>query len=218
MCGRFVLATPVDELGRLFGFPERPNLAPRYNIAPTDTCAVVRSGPSLALLRWGLVPFYARDIREGVRCINARAEGVAQHRAFARAFRERRCLVPADGFYEWETAGKAKQPYYVAAADGKPIAFAGIWDRWKPPEGEVVESFSIITTDANATIAPIHDRMPVVLPREAWDVWLAPTTPIAELQALLKPAPDSALVARPVDRRVGNVREDDPGLIVPLLV
>jgi putative SOS response-associated peptidase YedK len=216
MCGRFVLKTPVDELGRLFGFPERPNLAARYNIAPTDPCAVVRPGPSLAVLRWGLVPFYARDIREGVRCINARAESVANNRAFARAFRERRCLVPADGFYEWKAEGKAKQPWFFAAADGAPIAFAGIWDRWRPASGDPVESFSIITTDANATMAPIHDRMPVILPQAAWGAWLEPQTKLPELRAVLKPAPAASLVAHPVDRRVGNVREDAPELIAAL--
>lgn len=216
MCGRFVLKTPVDELARLFGFPERPNLAARYNIAPTDPCAVVRPGPSLAVLRWGLVPFYARDIREGVRCINARGESVAENRAFARAFRERRCLVPADGFYEWKSEGKAKQPYFFAAADGAPIAFAGIWDRWRPGSGDPVESFSIITTEANATMAPVHDRMPVILRQSAWGAWLDPKTPLPDLQAALKPAPDDYLVAHPVDRRVGNVREDAPSLIAAL--
>lgn len=216
MCGRFVLKTPVEELARLFGFPERPNLPARYNVAPTDPCAVVRPGPALAVLRWGLVPFYARDIREGVRCINARAETVAENRAFARAFRERRCLVPADGFYEWKTEGKKKLPYFVAAADGVPLAFAGIWDRWRPRAGDPVESFSIITTDANAILAPIHDRMPVILPEASWSAWLDPKTPLPEIMALLKPAPEPRLVIHPVDRRVGNVREDDPALIAAI--
>jgi putative SOS response-associated peptidase YedK len=216
MCGRFVLKTPVEELARLFGFPERPNFPARYNIAPTDPCAVVRAGPSLAVLRWGLVPFYARDIREGVKCINARAETAAATRAFARAFRERRCLVPADGFYEWRTEGKAKQPYYFAAADGAPIAFAGIWDRWRPRQAEPVESFSILTTGANALMAPIHDRMPVVLPRAAWGSWLDPATPLPAVEALLRPAPEAALVARKVDRRVGKVGEEGPELIAAL--
>jgi putative SOS response-associated peptidase YedK len=216
MCGRFVLRTPVEELARFFGFPERPNLPARYNIAPTDPGAVIRPGPSLAVLRWGLVPFYARDIREGARCINARAEGVAGNRAFARAFRERRCLVPADGFYEWKAEGKAKQPWVFAAANGGPLAFAGIWDRWRPREGEPVESFSIITTGANATMAPIHDRMPAILPEAAWSAWLDPATPLTEIAALLKPAPESTLVRHKVDRRVGNVREDGPALIAAL--
>jgi putative SOS response-associated peptidase YedK len=213
MCGRFVLKTPVEALARIFGFPERPNFPARYNIAPTDPCPVVRAGPSLAVLRWGLVPFYARDIREGARCINARAEAVAGNRAFARAFRERRCLVPADGFYEWKTEGKLKQPFFFAAPDGAPIAFAGIWDRWRPKEGEPVESFSIITTEANAAMAPVHDRMPVVLPRAAWALWLDPTAGLAELQTLLQPPPDDALVSRKVDRRVGKVGEEGPELI-----
>ena len=213
MCGRFVLKTPVEALARLFGFPERPNLPARYNIAPTDPCAVVRPGPSLAVLRWGLVPFYARDLREGVKCINARGETAAGQRAFARAFRERRCLVPADGFYEWRTEGKVKQPYFFAAPDGAPFAFAGIWDRWRPRAGEPVESFAILTTAANGLMAPIHDRMPVVLPRGSWTAWLDPATPLPEIQALLQPAPKGTLAMHAVDRRVGKVGEEGPELI-----
>jgi putative SOS response-associated peptidase YedK len=216
MCGRFVLKTPVEELARLFGFTERPNFPARYNVAPTLDCPVVRPGPSLALLRWGLVPFWARDVREGVKSINARAESVAETRNFARSFRERRCLVPADGFYEWQGEGKEKQPYFITAADGVPLAFAGVWDSWRPREGAPVESFAIITTEANGLMAPIHDRMPVVLPTLAWGPWLDASTPVAELKKLLQPAPEGMLVAHRVDRRVGNVRQDDPGLIVAL--
>jgi putative SOS response-associated peptidase YedK len=215
MCGRFVLKTPVEELARLFGFPERPNLAPRYNVAPTDPCPVVRAGPALAILRWGFLPFWAKHLREGARSINVRAETVATNRGFAPAFAARRCLVPADGFYEWKTEGKLKQPWFVAAADGAPIAFAGIWERWRPPEGDPVESFAILTTRANALLAQLHDRMPVVLAPDAWSAWLDPATPPARLAALLAPAPEESLVMHEVDRRVGNVRVDDPGLIAP---
>jgi putative SOS response-associated peptidase YedK len=168
------------------------------------------------MMRWGLLPSFVKDPKAGPPMINARAEGIASKSAFRGAFAERRCLVPADGFYEWKAEGKAKQPWFFAAANGGPLAFAGIWDRWRPREGEPVESFSIITTGANATMAPIHDRMPAILPEAAWSAWLDPATPLTEIAALLKPAPESTLVRHKVDRRVGNVREDGPALIAAL--
>jgi len=200
-----------------------PNTPPRWNIAPTQDALVVRRHPEtgarhLDALRWGLVPQWAKDLSIGARMINARAETVAERPGFRDAFnRGRRCLVPADGFYEWR-AGAAgprapKQPYTVALHDGAPMALAGLWEGWRGPGGEVVRTFTIITTDANDKLRVLHDRMPVILPREAWRAWLGEEpAEAAELLALLRPYPSSELAAWPVPRRVGRVAEDDAGL------
>ena len=179
MCGRFLLHTPVDTLQRAFGFAERPNLRPRYNIAPTQTVPIVRQkdggGRELALVRWGLIPSWAKEAGIGGRLINARAETVAEKPAFRGAFRKRRALVPADGFYEWRKreGDRPKQPLLVRRRDGQPFAFAGLWEHWRGPEGEV-ETCTILTTEANAALAPIHDRMPVILDPACYDRWLDP--------------------------------------------
>jgi putative SOS response-associated peptidase YedK len=218
MCGRYSLTTPVEALRRLFGFAELPNLAPRYNIAPTQDVPVVRFGPDdarhLGLLRWGLIPSWARDRAMGNRLINARAEGVATTPAFRAAFKSRRCLVPADGFYEWRTENGIRQPWRITLGDGGPFAFAGLWEAWRDPaSGQVVESFAIITTDANALVKPIHDRMPVILDPQDYDRWLTASATDPGL-GLLRPCAADRLRAYRVDPIVNNPRNDDPACLV----
>lgn len=226
MCGRFVSTTPPEELARYFDAapPAEAPLAPNYNVAPTtDVYAVVENGERrLAAFHWGLVPFWATDPSVGNRMINARADTLATKNAYRQAFRRRRCIVPADGFYEWhKIAGqKIKQPYFIHRADDEPIAFAGLWESWKPKgEGDAgrLLSTSIITTDANETMAPIHDRMPVILPPSSWAEWLDPTNEdVGSLSRLLVPAPPRLLTMHPVSTDVGNVRNREPRLVEPI--
>lgn len=219
MCGRFTFAAPAEVVAEVFGLAEPVVLAPRFNVAPTQEVAVVRrqeGGCSLALVRWGLIPGWARDARLGAHLINARAETVAVKPAFRNAFKARRCLVLADGFYEWARRGSGKQPYWIGFEDGRPFAFAGLWERWQGSEG-VVESCAIITTSANEVVAPLHDRMPVILPPRSLAPWLDPTSQdAATLQPLLHPYPSEGMVAWPVSPRVNNPRHDDPACRAPV--
>jgi putative SOS response-associated peptidase YedK len=213
-------------LRRAFGFVEQPNLMPRYNIAPTQDVPVIRERRepkgerTLQLLRWGLIPSWAKDMKGGAKLINARAEGIAERPSFREAFLRRRCLVPADGFYEWRTEGKLKQPYLIQRRDRAPVAFAGLWERWvpktQPPEPAYIDSFTIVTTDANALLRPLHPRMPVILAPEDYARWFDRATAAPELQALLKPAPDDLLAYVPVSPRVNAAAPDDAGLIEPV--
>jgi len=219
MCGRYSLTTPVEGIIRLFDVPERPNLRPRYNIAPTQDVAAIRRDEDgarhLVFFRWGLVPFWAKDLSIGARMINARAESVRQKPAFRAAFKRRRCLVPADGSYEWKKEKAGKQPYRIVMEDGEPYAFAGLWESWSAPDGSEVETCTIVTTDASPSVAQIHNRMPVILDRDDFDAWLAGGDDEAE--RLLRPYAGRRLLhAYPVDRRVGNVRNEDAELILPL--
>jgi putative SOS response-associated peptidase YedK len=222
MCGRYSLTTPVEGLRQVFGFLEQPNLAPGYNIAPTQQVAALRLGEDgerhFVRLRWGLVPAWAKDLSIGARMINARAESAAEKPAFRAAFRSRRCLVMAAGFYEWQKRDKGpKQPYRVVLKDGGPFSFAGLWERWTDKgSGETVETCTILTTDANALLAPIHHRMPVIVAPEDFDAWLDAARPPEAAEALLKPAPAGVLTAYPVSTRVNKVANDDPGVIEPL--
>lgn len=226
MCGRYSLTTPLQAMSDLFGFAERPNLAPRYNIAPTQQVAAVRLGGAgqrhFVQLRWGLIPAWAKDPAIGSRMINARAESLAEKPAFRAAFRQRRCLIPADGFYEWQAGGgdKAmKQPYRITLADGGPFGFAGLWESWRDPRsGERIESCTIITTEANERLRPIHHRMPVILPPGSYAPWLDPASRSAAALALLRPYPAADMAATAVSTRVNKVANDDPGLIEPLEV
>jgi putative SOS response-associated peptidase YedK len=223
MCGRFVLRTPVEELRRAFGFVEQPNLMPRYNVAPTQEVPVIRQrrNPAgertLQLLRWGLIPAWAEDTKKGASLINARAESVTEKPSFRSAFRRRRCLVPADGFYEWRADGKRKQPYLIQRRDRAAFAFAGLWERWTPKEtGEgpaFIDSFTIVTTTANALLHPLHERMPVILRPDQYASWLDPDAEPDRLLALLKPAPEDWLSYGPVGREVNAARADGPGLL-----
>lgn len=221
MCGRFLLFTPSAEICRIAGVGTPLNLQPRFNIAPTQDAPVVRlaeDGDSrvMAMLRWGLVPGWAKDLSIGAKMINARAETVAEKPSFRGAFAKRRCLVPADGFYEWQATAKAKgqpkQPFLIVRADRKPFFMAGLWELWKGPDGPV-ESFTILTTDAHPSIAPIHHRMPVMLPADAYQIWLDTGSAPADLTALLRPFDAAPLAAVPISTRVNKVQNDDATLI-----
>lgn len=224
MCGRFTLTSPLEALRELFGFVERPNLEPRANIAPTQDVLAVRLGADgarhAAGLRWGLLPPWAKDRRIGAKFINARSETVATQGAFRNAFARRRCLVAADGFYEWRTdEDGTKQPFRICRADGGPFGFAGLWERWQDPaeakDAPPVESCTILTTGANAVVRVIHHRMPVILPLEAHAAWLAPETPPDALQAMLRPLDPQGWTAYPVSPRVNKVANDDLALLEP---
>ncbi len=227
MCGRFTQTTPAQELKKLLRFVEQPNLEPRYNIAPTQDVPVLRQrrNPAgertLQNLRWGLVPPWAEDLKLGAKMINARAETLFEKPAFRKAARARRCIVPTDGFYEWQGEGAGKQPYFISRRDRLPFAFAGVWERWTAPapqsgEPAYVDSFSIVTTDANAVLKPLHHRMPVILSGEALDAWLDPGTDAAVLPGLLRPAADDLLDFHPVGREVNAARAEGPGLPLPV--
>lgn len=225
MCGRFTQERATSELAEIFGAEDRVG-APggRFNIAPTDPAAVVvqrEDHRAITDYRWGLIPHWSETAKTGNRMFNARAETIDRNPAFRYAFGKRRCLVPVDRFYEWQRSDGVRTPYAVAGADGRPIALAGLWAGWKDPDtGEVVRSFTIVTTSPNDLMRPIHDRMPVVIPESAWDRWLDPTLTaprdLAELHGLLVPADDDALDAYRVSPRVNSVRNDGPDLIVPL--
>jgi putative SOS response-associated peptidase YedK len=219
MCGRYSITTPVEGMQRAFGFPERPNLRPRYNLAPTQSAPVVRLGEDgrrhLASLRWGLIPSWAKEASIGNKLINARAETLAEKPSFRGPLKSRRCLVLADGFYEWREADGAKQPYRIALDDGGPFAFAGLWDRWVRPGDEALETFTIITTAANDLLRPIHDRMPVMLDPAAYDLWLTapPREALAALDARIRP---HRMTAYRVGTRVNSPKNDDPACIEPM--
>jgi putative SOS response-associated peptidase YedK len=226
MCGRYLLKAPADALRRAFGFVEQPNLMPRYNIAPTQEAPVIRERRepkgerTLQMLRWGLIPWFAEDMKGGAKLINARGESVATKPSFREAFAKRRCLIPADGFYEWRLEGKVKQPYLIQRRDREPFAFAGLWERWvpkaQPPEPPYIDSYTIVTTSANSLLQPLHERMPVILAAEDWGRWLDRASTQADLKALLKPAPEGLLTYAPVSTRVNAAAPDDAGLIEPV--
>jgi putative SOS response-associated peptidase YedK len=219
MCGRYARYTPAEIYARLFDTESCPDIEARYNVAPAQQVLAARNaaggGRELVMLRWGLIPFWARERNLGYSTINARAETVATRPAYRSALRLRRCLIAADGFYEWRTLGKGKQPYFIRMKGGEPFAFAGLWERWEG-EGDVIESCAIIVTAANDVVAPIHDRMPVILVPGDYDRWLDPgQKDPAQLQPLLGPYPARAMEAYPVSRQVNNPRQDRPELMAP---
>jgi putative SOS response-associated peptidase YedK len=226
MCGRGKLDSDFSEIKLVFGIPpERPapNFAPSWNVAPTDSLPIVRYDSkagerSLDLMRWGLVPHWARDLKIDFSTINAMAETVVTKPVFRDVFQRRRCLVPVNNFYEWQKLdAKNKQPYAIALADRGVMALAGLWENWKSPAGEWVRSFTIITTSANELCAPIHNRMPVILPPETWPAWLGEeTTEPTQLKAMLAPYPAAGMTCWPVSARVGNVKNNDPNLVEPI--
>ena len=226
MCGRGRLSSDPSDIAARFGVPHGtplPNIAPNWNLAPTQDIAIVRRHPKqhvrcLDLARWGLIPSWARDIKIGFSSFNARSEGIEERAAFRDAFRARRCLIPLDGFYEWKKLGpKQREPYAIALKDGGMMALAGLWEMWRAPSGEWVRSATIVTCEANALLAPLHERMPVILPPAAWSAWLGEEPAVAAaLKALLAPYPPGDMALWPVDKRVGDVKNNDPALFEPV--
>ena len=219
MCGRYAFFSPAEAVRRTFALDDVPDLEPRYNVAPTQSVPAVRAveegARALSLLHWGLVPKWAKERAIGNRMINARAETLAEKPSFREAFRKRRCLVLADGWYEWQVAAGGKQPWFIRMKDARPFAFAGLWERWKDPaDGSTLESCTIVTTDASASIRKIHERMPVVLAEQDWDRWLDTAFSDTEtLAGLLRPFDPAALEAWPVSRQVNAPKNQGAELI-----
>jgi len=227
MCGRYVITSTPDAIRALFGYGERPNFPPRYNVAPTQPIPVVRlldGKRSFALMRWGLLPSWVKDPKTFPLLINARGESVLVKPAFRNAMRRRRCLIPTDGFYEWQARGGGlpKRPFFVRARAGaggacEPLAFAGLWETWIGPNGEELDTAAIVTTDANRSLAALHDRMPVFVPKAAFDLWLDCTNVEADVAAaLIRPADDGLLEAYEISPAVNRVANDSADLIAPV--
>jgi putative SOS response-associated peptidase YedK len=224
MCGRFLNKTPAAETARLFGTSNPvPNFPPRYNLAPTEGVLAVRFNPDdgkrhLDVMRWGLIPIWAKDRSIGNKLINARSEGIGEEPAFRDAFAKRRCIIPADGFYEWKKIASGKEPHAIVPAEGERLfAFAGLWDRWRDPATqEVVRSCTILTGPPNEAVAAIHDRMPVILDPADWAKWLGEeSAKRQDIAKLFKPFPAERMRLYRVGQRVNNVRNDDEALVLP---
>jgi putative SOS response-associated peptidase YedK len=217
MCGRFVSSLPPEMIARLFQtVGSVPNIAPNWNVAPTQDAMVIRRHPEtgerrLDLLRWGLVPHFTTDLKAARKPINARAETAGSSGMFRGALTSRRCLVAADAFYEWKAMPDGKQPYAIARCDGVPLAFAGVWEGWRSPSGETLRTFAILTTGANGTMRQLHERMPVILEEAAWPVWLGEAD--SDLATLMRPADDGVLRLWPVSRAVNSVRNNGAHLL-----
>jgi putative SOS response-associated peptidase YedK len=225
MCGRFSQTAKPELIVEQFKVQNPPPLfQPRYNIAPSQSVLAVRVNPDAAgrecvMLRWGLIPSWAKDPKIGHQCINAKAETVAEKPSFRSAFKTRRCLVLATGFYEWQVHGRTKQPICIGLRSTRPFAFAGLWEQWQAPEGAPLETCTIITTEPNDLMAPIHNRMPVILAHTSYDQWLDPTfQQIDSLKALLSPYPSEELMASPVSTLINNPRNDTPQVLEPLSI
>ena len=223
MCGRYVLKRQdLEALLAQLGVKDPREFVSRYNIAPTTVVPAIRTrrdSPTreATALQWGLVPFWSKDPAGGARLANARAEGIAAKPSFREPFRRRRCLVPASGFYEWQTLGRQKFPWYFQFQDERPFAFAGLWDHWRAPDGTVLETCSLITTTPNEVVSRFHDRMPVILRDGAVDLWLDPAVEEpAQLQPLLAPVPGALMKATPVSPRMNSVRHEGPECIAPV--
>src|SRR5215470_6429646 len=220
MCGRYAITSAPEAIRALLRYLEEPDFPPRYNVAPTQPVPIVRidaGARHFALVRWGLIPYWVKDPRNFTPFINARGETVNAKPAFRHAMQRRRCLFPADGFYEWRTDGTRKQPYFIRPRSGGPIAFAGLWETWSGPNGEEVETACIVTTTANRVLAPIHDRMPVVIAPEAFDLWLdCARVDATTAAALIVPAPDNLFEAYEVSTAVNGTVNDSAALIEPV--
>jgi putative SOS response-associated peptidase YedK len=223
MCGRYRLSRRKQIIEEHFdAVSGEEDWSPRYNLAPTQPVAVIRQNPKepvreLSLMRWGLIPSWAKDPSVAAGMINARSETAATKPAFRDALKSRRCLIPADGFYEWKKTGKTKQAYCFEVNEGELFAFAGLWDRWKDPSGQWVKSCSILTTSPNAVTSAVHDRMPVILDPDAYDVWLDPgMTNVAAASELLKPYDARPMRSYPVSSRINHVANDDEGCSAPV--
>ena len=221
MCGRFALKAPPRSIQEHFHLPEAVDLPPRYNIAPSQSVAVVRhmpgnNSPQLNMLHWGLIPYWAKDLKTAYKLVNARGETLNQKPSFRSAFKMRRCLVVADGFYEWKRSGKIRQPFYVHLKNDSVIGFAGLWESWNGQDGNIIESTTIITTSPNELIREIHVRMPVILHPEQYDTWLLDSTPQHTLQELLASYPADKMVAYRVSSEVNSPQNDSPDCIKPV--
>jgi putative SOS response-associated peptidase YedK len=218
MCGRFALKARPAELISHFNLDECEDFHAHYNIPPGTDIPVIRLSPEgkrvLHLLRWGLVPHWAKDPSIGAKLNNARGESVSDKPSFRDAFKRRRCLIPADGFYEWKTEGSIKQPYYISLKSGEPMAMGGLWESWRAPDGKIVRTSCIITTGPNAVMKPIHDRMPVIIGSEHWQEWLS--APPENVAGLVEPYPTESMQAWAVSRKVSRSNEDGEELIAPL--
>ncbi|MBK8900866.1 MAG: SOS response-associated peptidase [Anaerolineaceae bacterium] len=226
MCGRFALMTSTEQLAMLFDVPETavaalPPSVPRYNIAPTQPVAAIRLGENgereFTFFHWGLIPSWSKDIKMGARMINARSETVTEKPSFRNAFKRRRCLIPADGFYEWQKQADGKQPMFIRPSDGaeRPFALAGLWEVWRDPDGSELQSCTIVTTTPNELMAAIHNRMPVIVEPEDYDLWLNPEPDPEQGLHLLRPYPAEKMVAYPVSTLVNNPRNDTAQCIQP---
>jgi len=218
MCGRFTISVAAAEVAELLGVAIPPEYRPRYNAAPSQILLAARVNEvgkrEAVLLRWGLIPSWATDPKIAFSLINARGETAAQKPSFRSAFKRRRCIIPADGFFEWKKEGKLKRPHWFHRKDRKPFVFAGLWERWEPEKGEPVETCTIVTTEPNEVVKPFHDRMPVILTGLAADRWIKPGDITPEAAAdLLKPAPKSFLIENEVSTVVNSPKIDSPACI-----
>lgn len=224
MCGRFSLSVELEELLALVdGLSVLEMPSPRFNIAPTQMVSTVLNEPTRQLIecRWGLIPFWAKDCSIGTKLINARSETAADRPSFRSSFQNKRCLIFADGFYEWQLLpdSKVKQPYFLRLKSEKPFAFAGLWDNWKDRNKKTLRTCTILTTAANAIVKPIHQRMPVILPQEAFDLWLSPdVVPAQDLMPLLKPFPADLMLTYPISNAVNSVRNDNSNIQQPVRI
>jgi putative SOS response-associated peptidase YedK len=221
MCGRYALFGPSSRHGDYFQTGRWPEFSDRFNIAPSTWVPVIRQAPDggrvADLLRWGLVPHWAKDESIGAKLNNARGETVAEKPSFRSAYQRRRCIVSAMGFYEWQAVpAERKQPWFIHLKSGQPMALGGIWESWTSPNGDIIRSFCIVTVGPNEIMAPIHDRMPVILKPEDWLAWLSPATEMMRVSPLVKPAPSGTMEAWPVSRRLNSAREDTEDLIARL--
>jgi putative SOS response-associated peptidase YedK len=221
MCGRFTRSSPPRAIAEELGVDVDPLLAegPRFNVCPSENVLVVARGKDdvakAGWMKWGLVPWFAEDAKSGPRAINARAETLATNRTFREPFQRRRCLVVADGFYEWRRIGAERFPMYFRLRSRRPFVFAGVWDRWKPKDGDPLVSCAIVTCAPNGLVAPVHDRMPVIVPPSARDGWLAADAAPRALTGILRPYPESEMEAYPVSRLVNTPKNDGPECIQP---
>ncbi|NET40117.1 MAG: SOS response-associated peptidase [Cyanothece sp. SIO1E1] len=215
MCGRFSLVVPERFFSKVFVFEDIPEMQPNYNIPPGVDIWAIRSGrmagrAEVARLRWGLVPSWAKDPKIGNRMINARSETVSEKPAFRSALGRRRCLIPADGFYEWKREGKIRTPFRIHLTDHEPFAMAGLWESWQTPDGDRLDTCTILTTSSNQIMQPIHDRMPVILNAQSQSVWLNPATPVESLKEITVPYPAEKMAAYPVSTLVNSPRNNGP--------
>jgi putative SOS response-associated peptidase YedK len=217
MCGRYAQRTDPKKLAKEFKVAEAPAVEPRYNIAPTQEVLAVNEtgdGREMRFFRWGLVPSWAKDTSMGARLINARCETVAEKPAFRQAFKQRRCIIPADGFYEWQRTAGRKQPFFFRMRDERPFSFAGLWERWEGEGGEVINSCAILTTEANEVLRPVHDRMPVILHPDDYELWLGADARELELvKEVLRPYPAEEMIGYPVSSSVNSPRNQGVELV-----